>query len=74
MAVTKITLADKARRGRRAALAALTVARLDEFDDNTVSIFDEAFDVEFAHDALTAPNVIAFPKGGTTPRPALLAA
>lgn len=74
MAVTKITLLDKARQGRRLALTALTVARLDDFEDNTMSIFDEAFDVQFGHDDQAASNVIAFPSGGTTPRPALLAA
>jgi len=74
MAVTKITLLEKARLGRRLALTALTVARLDDFDDTAVSIFDDAFDVQFGHDDRSGSNVIAFPSGGTTPRPALLAA
>ena len=68
-----ITLLEKARQGRRAALAALTVARLGDEDENVVSIFDEAFDSKFADVELAASNVIPFPAAGT-PRPALLAA
>ncbi len=68
-----ITLLDKARQGRRAALAALTVARLGDDDTNVVSIFDEYFDAKFAEIDFAASNVIPFP-GAATPRPALLAA
>ncbi|HCQ65683.1 MAG TPA: hypothetical protein DIU07_11255 [Rhodobacteraceae bacterium] len=64
---------DKARQGRRAALAALTVARLGDEDDNVVSIFDEAFDAKFNDFEQSASNVIPFP-AAATPRPALLAA
>lgn len=67
------TLLDKARQGRRAALAALTVARLGDTEDNVVSIFDEAFDRKFAEIDAAASNVIPFPFA-STPRPALLAA
>lgn len=72
--LSNVTLLDKARQGRRAALAALAVARLGDEDDNVVSIFDESFDAKFDayeyHDA----NVIPFPAATATPRPALLAA
>jgi len=68
-----ITILSKARQGRRAALATLTVARLGDDDDNVVSIFDEAFDAKFADVERSASNVIPFPTA-TTPRPALMAA
>ncbi|MCB1355843.1 MAG: hypothetical protein KDK53_04855 [Maritimibacter sp.] len=72
--LSNITLLDKARQGRRAALAALTVARLGDDDDNVVSIFDEAFDAKFAWVEEQGTNVIPFPGRTGTPRPALLAA
>jgi len=68
-----ITFLDKARQGRRAALAALTVARLGDDDDKVVSIFDESFDAKFADIEQSASNVVAFP-GAASRRPALLAA
>jgi len=68
-----ITLLDKARQGRRAALAALTIARLGDDDANVVSIFDEAFDAKFSDFEAAGANVIPFPTAAT-PRPALLAA
>jgi hypothetical protein len=71
--LAKTNFLDKARQGRRAALSALTVARLGDEDDNVVSIFDEAFDAKFAHVEQSASNVIPFPFAAT-PRPALLAA
>ena len=69
----KINFLDKARHGRRAALTALTVARLGDEEDTVVSIFDEAFDAKFDNIELAGSNVIPFPAAGT-PRPALLAA
>lgn len=72
--LSNISLLEKARQGRRAALAALTVARLGDDDDTVVSIFDEAFDVKFARLEECASNVIPFPGHAGTPRPALLAA
>jgi len=69
----KTTILAKARQGRRAALAALTVARLGDDDETVVSIFDEAFDAKFADFEQAGSNVIPFPTAGT-PRPALLAA
>ncbi|MCB1338178.1 MAG: hypothetical protein KDK10_12250 [Maritimibacter sp.] len=70
----QITLLDKARLGRRAALAALAVARLGDDEDNVVSIFDDSFDVKF-EELETVSNVVPFRRNAAmTPRPALLAA
>lgn len=70
----QITILEKARFGRRAALAALTVARLGDDDDSVVSIFDESFDAKFAEFDAGDSNVIPFRANAATPRPALLAA
>jgi hypothetical protein len=71
--IAKITFIEKARQGRRAALTALTVARLGDDDSNVVSIFDESFDAKLAAFDDATGNVIPFPVAGTR-RPALLAA
>ena len=71
--LSNVTFLDKARQGRRAALAALAVARLGDDDDNVVSIFDEAFDAKFDRFDAPGSNVIPFPAAATPP-PALLAA
>lgn len=66
---------DKARLGRRAALAALAVARLGDHEDTVVSIFDDAFDAKLDDIRATSSNVIPFrPVAAATPRPMLLAA
>lgn len=69
-----MTLLEKARQGRRAALTALTMARLDQDDANVVSIFDESFDAKFEEIEASSGTVVAFPNRATTPRPALMAA
>lgn len=71
----QITILEKARLGRRAALAALAVARLGDDEDSVVSIFDDSFDAKFAEYDADQSNVVPFrAAAATTPRPALLAA
>ena len=70
-----ITLLEKARRGRRAALAALAVARMYDEDDSVVSIFDDAFEALPLEVDFTGSNVIPFRlTTAGTPRPAMLLA
>lgn len=73
MIIIRPNFLDKARQGRRAALAALAVARFGDDEDIVVSIFDESFDEKFDDLQSTASNVIPF-RSVATPRPALLAA
>ncbi len=73
MTTASITLLEKARQGRRAALTALAISRLGNDEAHEVSIFDEAFDAKLNALDTTDSNVIAFPNAAT-PRPELLAA
>lgn len=70
-----ITLLEKARRGRKAALAALAVVRMYDDDDSLISIFDEAFETQSVEAPFAGSNVIPFRLAtASTPRPRLLAA